>query len=156
MSDHSKEKKNLLKVQKFYTVKLKIPARMVFGEVWSLWRINAAIFLTLSVIVFFIYFFMLNTMMWDNLHCQTVYLQTWSLKFCCVLIYSHRMAASSGTCVRGISSLKAQGETEDAPDCSDFWDRASYKTPFPQSNMFIFSSSLVRWVRTLESSFSIS
>lgn len=34
------------------------------------------------------------------------------------------MAAWPGTCTRGVSSLNAQGETEAAPDPTDFWDRA--------------------------------
>lgn len=34
------------------------------------------------------------------------------------------MAAWSGTHARGVSSLKAQEETEAAPDRTDFWDRA--------------------------------
>lgn len=72
-----------------------------------------------------------------NSHCQALYWQIWSLV--AYFIYSCRMAAGSGICERGISSLEGQGGTEAAPDHTESWDRARVTSLFfPVQHVHIF------------------
>ena len=135
-------------------MKFKIPARMVFWEGCCLLRVGATIFHFIPGKLFLTFFFILNMIIWDNLRCQTLYLQTWSLKFCCILYLQPQNGCFIwDTCEWSQLPKGTRGNRGCSRSYRILGQSQSYELSSPQFNMFVFSSSPVRWVRTLRLSF---